>query len=304
MVSGLAVVWLVIGLGWVIGRTHLLPASSEEVFNRFVYYVALPAFVWSALTSQDVASVLGAPLAVAAVSATLTALAVAALLALTRRYELASVVIAAMCSALANAGYLGIPLAHYILGSSLYVVPVLLFQLAFFTPTFFILAQLTSRDSDATASSALWQMLRNPLLLAALTGIVISLADVRVPSPLVDAIDVLGGAAMPCILVSFGLSLVRGGRGLDARAAGAIALASVAKLVVQPALAYLVGRHLGGLAGADLFAVVAMAGLPTAQNAYLAAFRARAGLNIARGSVLATTVFVTPSLMAIAALLA
>lgn len=54
----------------------------------------------------------------------------------------------------------------------------------------------------------------------------------------------------------------------------------------------------------ELFAAVAMAGLPTAQNAYVAAFRAHTGESIARGAVLATTILVTPTLMVIAALLA
>ena len=53
----------------------------------------------------------------------------------------------------------------------------------------------------------------------------------------------------------------------------------------------------------SLFAVTAMGGLPTAQNAYLAAFRAGAGNELARGTVVATTIFVTPTLLLIAALL-
>lgn len=68
VVSGLAVVWAVIGLGWLLGRTALMPVSAQDALNRLVYLVGLPALVFLTLLNAHVGDLLGAPLIVAAVS--------------------------------------------------------------------------------------------------------------------------------------------------------------------------------------------------------------------------------------------
>ncbi len=101
--------------------------------------------------------------------------------------------------------------------------------------------------------------------------------------------------------LSFGAALV------DRRAASgdagvpAIACAVVAKLAVQPAIACGVGMLLG-LTGPALMSVTIMAALPSAQNAYIAATRAKAGERIAQGTVLVTTFASLPVVVGIAAI--
>ena len=51
-----------------------------------------------------------------------------------------------MSASLANSANLGIPIAVYVLGDASYVAPLLIFQLAFFTPLFLMVL-------DATTSS-------------------------------------------------------------------------------------------------------------------------------------------------------
>jgi predicted permease len=58
-----------------------------------------------------------------------------------------------------------------------------------------------------------------------------------------------------------------------------------------------------GLTGHDLFAVVVMAALPTAQNVFVAASRYRAAENLARDTVLVTTVGTVLTLMAVSGIM-
>jgi len=59
-----------------------------------------------------------------------------------------------------------------------------------------------------------------------------------------------------------------------------------------------------GLHSQTLFAAVALAALPTAQNVYNFAARYERGMPLARDVVLLTTIFAVPALLIIAALLA
>ena len=67
---------------------------------------------------------------------------------------------------------------------------------------------------------------------------------------------------------------------------------------------FYVGSLVFGLHGHALFAVVALAALPTAQNVYNFAARYERGIPIARDTVLLTTLLAVPALLLIAALLA
>lgn len=74
--------------------------------------------------------------------------------------------------------------------------------------------------------------------------------------------------------------------------------------MLRPVIAYLIGRFGFGLAGAELFAVVTVSALPTAQNIFNFASRYGRGEVVARDTVLVTTIAAIPAPLIIAALLA
>lgn len=306
----MSVVWVIIVLGWVLGRFRLLGDGAEEVLNRLVYYVATPCLLLGTLATTDVRTLVGAPLAVAALSAITSALLFAVLSRFAFRDARGETVVGAMASSLANAAHIGIPLAAYVLGSATHVVPVLLFQLGFFTPMFFVLADLVSTDGTTSPRRVVRVVLANPLVVASAAGMVLGASGTAVPALIMEPIRVVGAAAVPAVLIAFGLSLTGttlrapGRRSMTRGPARDVVLATTLKLAIQPVLAYLVGSQLFGLEGHALFAVVAMAGLPTAQNTYVAAFRTGTATDLAQGAVLATTFLAIPSLAVIAALLA
>jgi hypothetical protein len=92
---------------------------------------------------------------------------------------------------------------------------------------------------------------------------------------------------------------LRAGQG-RAEIAAAVAL----KVVGMPLIAFVAAKYAFGLEGHALFAAVALAALPTAQNVYNFAARYERGMPVARDIVLLTTLFAVPALLVIAALLA
>ncbi len=103
----------------------------------------------------------------------------------------------------------------------------------------------------------------------------------------------LAGLAIPAMLLAYGAALRlsppvgRSGHNRE------VALATVLKLAVMPALAAGVAL-LFGLEGAVLLGVVITAALPTAQNIFLHATRYRVGEGVSRETILVTTVCSLP----------
>lgn len=257
--------------------------------------------LFHAIVSTGTSGVFGAPLAVAAASGVGTALLFVAVGRLFLRLTSGEIALGAMASSLNNGAYIGIPIAVYVLNDASAVVPILVFQLGFFTPMFFVLADLVGSGQRPSVVGIARVVARNPMVIAAACGFIFSAAGWSMPTLLDVSTSMLGAAAPPMILLSFGAALV------DQRAASggakvpAIACAVVAKLAVQPVIACGVGMILG-LAGPALMSVTIMAALPSAQNAYIAATRAKAGERIAQGTVLVTTFASLPVVVGIAAI--
>jgi predicted permease len=105
---------------------------------------------------------------------------------------------------------------------------------------------------------------------------------------------------VPVALLALGLSLTGVGAARTKSPPAPRYAALALKVVVQPLLAYLIGRHLLGLEGPALLAAVVTSGLPTAQNIYVYAVRYRKAEGLARDAILLSTVAAAFTLLALA----
>jgi len=303
VLAGFLIVWVMIGVGWVVGRTGVLGPHGRYVLNRTTFFVASPALVLVGLLGSDISAVLSLPMLVAAISGLVTG----ALLVLTLRLFTArrgaDLVITAISGSVVNGANMGFPIALYVLGDISHALPVILFQQAVYTPLYlFVLHRLTEGGVSGT-SGVVRSIVGNPVIIASAVGIVLVLAGVHMPAVALEPIQSLADMAIPAMLLAYGLSL-HGSRPLAKEDGyrGLIAVASVSKLLIMPIIALGVGLLLG-MRGVSLYEVVVMAALPTAQNVYVAAARYRASENLARDTVLITTIGTVLVLLAISGLL-
>jgi predicted permease len=300
---GFGIIGFVILVGYVAARLRIGGPDAGFVLNRIAFFVTGPALLFTVLARADIDDVFSIPLLVALISAISMAAIYLVVDLLFWRDPLGRSTIGAMASGYVNANNIGLPVAVYVLGDAHYVAPLIVIQLVIFAPVGLALLDIGSRGS-ASVRGILSQPIRNPLIIASLAGLVAALLGIDLPAPVLAPFELLGGAAVPLILMAFGMSLV----GQKPFAAGEgrsrIVVASVLKAVVMPVVAWFVA-HLGfGLDGAELLAVVTLAALPTAQNIFNYASRYDTGVVIARDTVLATTVASVPVIVVIAALLA
>ena len=102
-------------------------------------------------------------------------------------------------------------------------------------------------------------------------------------------LELVGGAAVPLMLIAFGISLVGQKPLQPGTGRRDVLIATVAKTVVLPLVVYGLGRWVFGLDAQHLFAATVLATLPTAQNMYQYALRYESGEVIARDTVAVTT---------------
>lgn len=305
VLAGFFVVWCIILVGWFVGRRRILGDNARPVLSGLTFFVASPALLFETLSKARLQEVFAEPLLVTAVAAIITAAIFFALAKFWLKRALPESLMSAMSASLANSANLGIPIAVYVLGDASYVAPLLIFQLAFFTPMFLMILDSSTSTHRTTALGFVLMILRNPMIVGSGLGLLVAGTGFQVPALVMEPIHLIGGAAIPAMLIAFGMSL-NGTRPLQASAGRRLdtLLASGFKLAVQPALAYVFARFALGMDGHALFAVVVTSALPTAQNVFVAASRYQTGLTVAKDTVLITTVVAVPAMIGVALLLA
>lgn len=304
--AGIATIWVVIGVGWLIAHTGIADNKGRRLMSLLAFNVGSPPLLFALMARASLEHVFSVTVIVSALAIIGTGLVYVLVTRLWLRPSLGSGVIGFMASGYTNAGNFGLPVALALLGDATWMAPILLMQVAIIMPICLGLLDVSgARDRGAPLGWAryLTMPVRNPITVGIIAGLVVKLADINIPGFMWAPIDMIGGIAIPLMLLAFGVSLRLDplpGRGKHSSHAWfTIAL----KIVVHPVAAWLLGLAFG-LTGQDLYAVVVLGSLPAAQNVYVIATRYRESELLARDSVFWSTILSAGSLLVVAALLA
>ena len=308
VLAGFVTIGAVIGLGILLAHIRILDEASQRLLIRLAFFVASPALMITVLGEADISRIFSATL-VASVSSVFVAASVYLMLArFVWRRTGGETVIGTFASAYVNAGNLGLPIAAYVLGDASLIAPMLLTQLLVLQPVgLAVLDLLTSRGRAFTTGRQqvlriLSRIVRNPLTIGSLLGLLLSISGLRLPAVIADPLHLVGGMAVPAMLLAYGVSLRLGP--LPGAGEPPVQVATIVslKLLLQPACAYVAARLLG-LEGLDVLAATVIAALPTAQNVFTHAVRYNTGVILARDSIFISTLASVPVLIVIAGLL-
>jgi malonate transporter and related proteins len=295
--SGFALIGVIVLVGWAARRWGALPENAEAVIGRLVYSVLTPCLLFTVVATADLRVLFSEPLIVSTAAACLC---FGLQVLIIRGRERGTRVMGALAAGYTNANYIGIPVATYVLGNAALVIPIVMLQLLIITPVALTLLEVAA-TGHASWRSVLMAPLRNPLIIAVVLGALVSMTGLRLPAVVADPFVKIGQAAVPVVLIAFGMSL--SGRRILApgpdRAATIVAVAL--KTAAMPALAFVLAIALG-LTRHATYAVTVLAGLPTAQNIFLYGQRFQTGLVLARDAIFLSTVVCVPALLLIALL--
>ncbi|MET9288339.1 AEC family transporter [Nocardia beijingensis] len=280
--------------GVVFARRKIISAADSSVLSEFVFRLAVPAYLFGALYSADLA-VLFEPhsLSVYAATALFAAALVAAWARLVHRADVRGAALRIMASVQVNSAYFAIPVLMLFFGDATPIFPVLLFQVLVFTMLAVAVMEATTAGS---ASEPAWRRvtlgagrsLLTPVVVACLAAVTLNATTVPVPAVIRRSCDFAGAAAAPVALFALGLYL--GGAGLRWRGATADENALVVvKCVLFPLLMW-AAMQLAGVPDPWRGSMVLIAAMPAPQNLFTIAQAYDTDVDLAAAAVVKSTI--------------
>ena len=123
VITALGTMAVIIGAGWLLGHRGTLGESGLPILARACFAVATPCLLLGTVAHTNLHLLLSRSALVAALTATAVTLVAVVVLALFWRRAAPDVVVGTLAASYVNAGNLGLPLAVYLLGDAVAVVP-------------------------------------------------------------------------------------------------------------------------------------------------------------------------------------
>jgi predicted permease len=265
-------IFLVILVGWFARRKQFIPDGFLEPANRLVFYLAIPAMIFRAISRasfQDEFNVQVLLITLLCILAVFLCIWVLSALTGMARPIRGTYI---QCGFHGNLGYIGLAVVFYYLGESglakggIFAGFIMILQN--------ILAVLTLQfhaDKQVSKGGAAMENIRriagNPVILSALAGIGVSLSDVRLPLIIDRSLVILSSMALPLALLLIGASL-----SFDLIRARVRAVLSVSlfKLAAMPGLGLFLFK-LFDIPAADYLPAFILLAAPTATLTYVMA---------------------------------
>lgn len=295
MFSTLFVVLPIFGLifmGWLVRQIGILSAYATTELNRFVVYLALPALLFDLVVHARWLDIWQPSFIV------VFGLSVALIFCLTVAFRwrpprhLADATIDGLNAGYANTGFIGFPLAFAAFGREA-MAPTLVATIITACVLFAVAIALieVGLQSEKRALHLVRKvgrsLLGNPLLTAPTLGVLVQFSGLNLPGTVDSFLKLLGGAASPCALVALGLFLAEK-RETVTREFGTVALLVSLKLLLQPAIAWVLARAFA-LSPPMAHAAILMAALPTGTGSFMLAEFYKREANVTSDVVLIST---------------
>ncbi len=283
-------VFLVIGLGYFLGAIGFLGEGASSRLSRLVFYVAGPVLLFrsAALTPLSQAIALGTLGSVAIVTVlTASAVYIACVRSAPPRRG-----VLAQGAMRTNMVFVGLPVIENAFGPSVLGPAAILIGLM--VPVYNLLAVLLltlPHHADNPESRGNWRkaaldILRNPLILGSMSGVLFSAASLPIPISIDRSLDLIARMALPAALLSVGASMDLGRVRIEIVPA---ALVGFVKLIAYPAAIY-VCLGIFGVTGLERQFVVLINAAPTAVVSAIMAREMRGDEQLAASIVIGTTI--------------
>ena len=283
-------VFLLILIGYVVGRAGKLGANASIELNRFVVWLALPAQLFNFAANTGWQSLWQPGFITAFFLSCLIVFVLVLLISWVRQQDLAAASFDGLSASYSNTGYMGIPLCALALGQdglAPAIISTFIVFVMFALATVLIeIGILSHKKSHEIVWSVIKSLCSNPLLIAPVAGLAWAGSELTLYDPLAQVIAFLAAAATPCALVSIGLFLMQKNTTAPTQAWGI----SLAKLILQPLIAWVIADPILGLPNLWVRAIVILSALPTGTGPFMLAQYYKADGSVISRVVLITTV--------------
>ncbi len=284
-------VFILMVLGGLCRLSGLMEESGAAALNRFVYYIAVPALMFTSTATVDIESVLQWNFIAVYLGGSVVAIIIA--LFGWRKMQLSSPLdwtVIALNSAWANTVYMGVPIFYFIFGErgALPVIIATLSSNLLFILMMALMSELQNSEGRVLAKLKmllLQGVLKNPVMMAPLLGMLVSVSGVTLPPMILTPMQMLAPSAAPVALFALGISL----SGLEVRSGNfELIWLTLVKLVLHPlaTFGFAVLFNLEPFWGAS---AVVLAALPTGAMVFVLAQQYNTRVALTSATILVTT---------------
>ncbi|WP_418765453.1 AEC family transporter [Mailhella sp.] len=305
--SALLTVFGIMFLGLIAERRRILAPTMALCLNQFVYWVSLPALLFTQMCSihmnEEAATFMWATLA----SSMICYLAAYLFFSKLWRVHRPETTIRTLGAVFPNAAFFGLPFIFMVFpdneaAATAGMLGALLYSAPFLTAdaTLDILSSAEGGGSRRNLGKRLFgELAHNPMIVSAVVGACAGFSGVPLPKALLSITQMLGSTAAPCALFGMGMVLsaqlsgTSGTRGSFNRKD--LAVVCAAKLLIQPLFTFFV-MLAAGCSGVALAVAVVTAAMPTGTIVYIVGERYQACPTEASMTVIVTTLLSLASL--------
>lgn len=237
----IAPLFLIVFAGAVLRKSGYLGDEWSGILNEYALKLGLPVLVFSSLAGTPLSFSAEAGLIISNSLFILATFLLAWVTGKLLRLDARMMRTLFMCAAFGNVAYLGIPVLSQTAGDGVLptvslIIGIYLFWL--FSLGIGYLDYSMRHDRRGVLKNVLKNLYRNPLLLALFFGIIAGSLQIRLPSMLITAMDMITASVTPTVLIVIGLFIGNSRLG-KIREWVSILLFSLVTLFVLPALFYL-----------------------------------------------------------------
>jgi malate permease and related proteins len=266
-------IFAVILLGLAAKRKGFLPPLFLGPANRLVYYIAIPAMIFRAVSRSSFHQRFNPDILFLAVASMTLALACSWVWGKALKLRKQGLGTFIQSATHCNIGYIAFAVSYYYLGDEGLATTGLYAGFIMILQNFYSVTALTLSSGKAKSSlgqeggRVIGQVLMNPTILSAGAGIVFSVFDISLPVVVSRTLDIIGGLGLPMALLIIGASL---SFELMQPKLKAVISTTLIKLLLLPGVAYLLYR-LAGYSGREILPILIMLCSPTATVAFVMA---------------------------------
>jgi malate permease and related proteins len=279
-IDNIAPIMIVSALGYLVGRKHHI---DPKPFGRIIFYIFSPSLIFDSLSKNKVETTELAQIALIMLLFVSSMMVIAYVVARWRcpdRVQRAGLVLSAICP---NNGNFGLPLIGFAFNEAVLARAVVVYVVVTFLN--YTAGVFVASSGRETARQAFSNVLRVPMIYAAIAGFVVNSTGMTLPPVIARSAAVMAGAAVPAMLVMLGLQLAHAAQFSEMKL---VSVGAGLRLLVSPliaaALVLLLGMH-----GPASVAVIMQASMPVAVVTLI--FASEFGLDdkLVSGTILTTT---------------
>ena len=278
-------IFAIILLGWGLSWRKFIPPSLIVPLNRLVYYIAIPAMIFSGVARSSFEAHFDPFLLAATLIPTLLIFLVALFTGMICSLDRNHMGTFMQCSFHGNLGYIGLAVCYYLLGEKGFASASILAGFLMLCQNLLSVIGYQLFSGGMGKGRRFWffikKILGNPVILSSLAGMTFSLLRIPIPKTIDRGLSIISGMALPSALLVIGASLSFGLIKANIRL---VLAAGLLKLAALPALGIL-AYYLAGIPSAQFLTGLILLSAPTATISYVMAGEMNGSTDLASAAI-------------------